>query len=79
MAMDEAMVAPLAAFRREMDNDAMNVLRNLLDRAVWSGRSPFQRYYGDVLQAGAGYPTADEARRDLRQFEKTTNHLTWGH
>jgi hypothetical protein len=53
----------------------MSLLRNLLDRVGGAGR--FDRYYGDVVRAGAGYPTADEARRDMRQLEHTVNRYTW--
>jgi hypothetical protein len=56
----------------------MNLLRNLFGRGNWGASSRFQRYYGDLVQAGPGYPTADEARRDLRQFENTTNRLGYG-
>ncbi len=56
----------------------MKLLRTFFDRANWGSSSRFQRYYGDLVQSGAGYPTADEARRDFRQFEKTTDRLTWG-
>jgi hypothetical protein len=30
------------------------------------GHECFGRYYAGVLGSGTGYPTADEARRDLR-------------
>lgn len=43
----------------------MKTLRSLLTpfRAT-TGR--FDRYYGGILRPGSGYPTADEARKDLR-------------
>jgi hypothetical protein len=56
----------------------MNLLRNIFGRQNWGSTSRFQRYYGDLVRSGAGYPTADEARRDLRQFERTTNSIGWG-
>jgi hypothetical protein len=39
-----------------------------------SGRtaSRFDRYYAGVVQAGTGYPTADEARRDLIRYDLAT-------
>lgn len=38
----------------------------------------FDRYYGGVLRAGTGYPTADEARRDLqRRDQMNTNVIGW--
>lgn len=47
----------------------MNILRHLLTIGGRDGQrtggSRFDRYYGDVIRAGVGYPTADEARRDL--------------
>lgn len=56
----------------------MKLLRSIFDRANWGSSSRFQRYYGDLVQAGPGYPTADEARRDLRQFEAAANRIGWG-
>jgi hypothetical protein len=56
----------------------MKLLRNIFGRQNWGSTSRFQRYYGDLLQSGSGYPTADEARRDLRQFERSTNNIGWG-
>jgi hypothetical protein len=55
----------------------MSLLRNLLHRmsGVSSGR--FDRYYGDVAHAGVGYPTADEARRDMIQLDRTINRYNW--
>ena len=47
----------------------MKLLRLLLQRPGRDAARPtgsrFDRYYGEVIRAGAGYPTADEARRDL--------------
>jgi len=41
-----------------------------------SGR--FDRYYGGILRAGAGYPTADEARSDMRRRDRTgTEFIGW--
>lgn len=42
----------------------MNLLVSLFGRRIGGNR--FNRYYGGVVGAGVGYPTADEARRDLR-------------
>lgn len=52
----------------------MKTLRSLLIpfRAP-AGR--FDRYYGGILRSGAGYPTADEARRDLRSRDLTNAAL----
>ena len=56
----------------------VKTLRNLfqLGRAGSSG-SRFNRYYSGVLRPGAGYPTADEARRDMRHYDRVTQHITW--
>ena len=41
-----------------------------------SGR--FDRYYGGILRSGSGYPTADEAKRDLRyQDQVSTQVIGW--
>ena len=41
-----------------------------------SGR--FDRYYGGILRSGAGYPTADEARVDLRRRDRaSTEFIGW--
>lgn len=37
----------------------------------------FGRYYAGVIGQGAGYPTADEARRDLRRFEMRRPDSGW--
>jgi hypothetical protein len=39
--------------------------------------SRFNRYYLGVLQTGSGYPTADEARKDLKNYDKTFNMYGW--
>ncbi|HEV2528860.1 MAG TPA: hypothetical protein VGT61_10475 [Thermomicrobiales bacterium] len=44
----------------------MRTLRNLIGRTQRSTGTRFTRYYGGILRDGVGYPTADEARRDLR-------------
>ena len=51
-------------------------------RKLFSGRSNrrsarFQRYYGNVLRTGAGYPTADEARRDMAQYDRNSHPFGW--
>ena len=55
----------------------MNVLRNLLHRMSGGSSARFERYYSDVASAGVGYPTADEARRDMRQLDSTMNRYGW--
>lgn len=44
----------------------MQTLRNLITQATRMGGTRFDRYYSSVAHSGAGYPTADEARRDIR-------------
>jgi hypothetical protein len=33
----------------------------------------FERYYQSVVRPGSGYPTADEARRDILARERVVN------
>lgn len=54
----------------------MKTLRNLFTRNSRHG-SRFDRYYGGILRAGTGYPTADEARQDLRNYDRTMTTLGW--
>jgi hypothetical protein len=42
-----------------------------------TGSSRFNRYYIGVLETGSGYPTADEARKDLKNYDKTFNMYGW--
>lgn len=51
----------------------MKTIRTILDRAARMGGTRFDRYYGSVAQSGAGYPTADEARRDLNAYRRSQN------
>ena len=55
----------------------MKLLRTLFNRPSRRAGSRFDRYYGDVVRAGAGYPTADEARRDLADHQRTLIHNGW--
>ena len=50
----------------------MTTLRRLFNRNRIGLRraTQFDSYYGNVLREGSGYPTADEARRDLRGQER---------
>jgi len=51
----------------------MTTLRRLfgLNRAQANRSATFESYYFGLLREGSGYPTADEARRDLRNREQT--------
>ena len=55
----------------------MTMLRNLFHRLGGGAGARFERYYSDVARAGVGYPTADEARRDMRQLDSTMNRYGW--
>ena len=50
----------------------MNLLRRL-----FKSNDRFERYYGDLVRSGAGYPTADEARRDLIRYHQSMGQHTW--
>ncbi len=55
----------------------MKTLRTFLNQ--FNGQTGrFDRYYGGILRKGSGYPTADEARKDMRrQDEMNTNFIGW--
>jgi len=60
----------------------MNTLKRLFHfsqtRSVaGTGSSRFERYYGAVLRSGEGYPTADEARQDLKRYERSFLPYGW--
>lgn len=55
----------------------MEKLRNLLHRMSGVSSARFERYYGDVARSGVGYPTADEARKDMLQLDRTMNRYGW--
>lgn len=54
----------------------MKALLHLINpfRAV---NNRFDRYYSGVIGSGSGYPTADEARRDLRTYDQSTGYAHW--
>jgi len=53
----------------------MGSIRNLLVKMSGLGSGRFDRYYTDLVGSGAGYPTADEARKDMiRHYESVTRH-----
>jgi hypothetical protein len=55
----------------------MRVLRNLFRRRGGMSSARFDRYYSDVARAGVGYPTADEARKDMLQLDRAVNRYNW--
>jgi hypothetical protein len=54
----------------------MNDMKNFFARIgrLGFGGSYFDRYYQGVVGRGAGYPTADEARRDYQRAMESRNH-----
>jgi hypothetical protein len=57
----------------------MNIFRRIFGRSIRRSGSRFNRYYGGILHSGVGYPTADEARRDLAAYDRTTLPFGWPH
>jgi len=57
----------------------MNAILRFLNRnrSARSGSSRFDRYYSGVLKSGSGYPTADEARKDLQTYDRSTSTYGW--
>jgi len=49
----------------------VKIFRQLLQKTRQPRGTKFDRYYVGLLQPGAGYPTADEARRDLAEYNRT--------
>jgi hypothetical protein len=55
----------------------MSLLRKMLYRVGVGNSARFDRYYGDVARSGVGYPTADEARKDMLELDRTANRYNW--
>lgn len=57
----------------------MNAVRRFLTRNARgnAGSARFNRYYSGVLRSGTGYPTADEARKDLRSYDQSLSSYRW--
>ena len=58
----------------------MNTIKRIFQngtKQVRSTSSRFDRYYLGVLQSGSGYPTADEARKDLKEADRMINIYGW--
>ena len=55
----------------------MKLLRDLFHRMSGGSSARFERYYGDVARAGVGYPTADEARKDMLLLDRSVNRYNW--
>jgi hypothetical protein len=53
----------------------MGSIRNLLAMVGGKSGGRFNRYYTDLVNTGAGYPTADEVRKDMiRHYESVGRH-----
>lgn len=55
----------------------MKTFRKLFSRSNRVASSRFDRYYGEVIRSGVGYPTADEARRDMQRHAGSTQPYGW--
>jgi hypothetical protein len=58
----------------------MNTIKRFFrhgSKHVRSTSSRFDRYYLGVLQSGSGYPTADEARKDLKDADRLITVYGW--
>ena len=53
----------------------MKLFRNIFSPFGSSNR--FDRYYGNLVRSGEGYPTADEAKRDLRYQDVNKALIGW--
>lgn len=54
----------------------MKTLLNLIN-PFRGTNNRFERYYSGVLHNGYGYPTADEARKDLRNYDRSSIYGIW--
>lgn len=57
----------------------VNIIRRIFNRNSRSNGTRFERYYGTIARSGAGFPTADEARRDLTAYDRTNMPYGWPH
>ena len=55
----------------------MKSFLNMINPFRAATNSRFDRYYSGVLHTGSGYPTADEARRDLRTYDQSSIYGVW--
>ncbi|MDQ3045592.1 MAG: hypothetical protein M3R06_10665 [Chloroflexota bacterium] len=59
----------------------MKTLRTLLGlnrvRYGVGHSSRFERYYGEVIRSGSGFPTADEARQDMQRADRVLTPYGW--
>jgi len=57
--------------------DHVKIIRQLLKKTRQPKGSRFDHYYAGLVQPGAGYPTADEARRDLAEYRRMLYYDGW--
>ena len=55
----------------------MKTLRTLIARSRRPSGTRFDRYYGEIVRSGVGYPTADEARRDMLRHDRAAHPFGW--
>ena len=55
----------------------MGSIKNLLMKMSGRGSGRFDRYYTDLVKSGAGYPTADEARKDMIRHYESISRNAW--
>ena len=53
----------------------MKLIKSIFTPFIEGGR--FNRYYGHVIKTGAGYPTPDEAKQDLRRQDLSKSFIGW--
>jgi hypothetical protein len=53
----------------------VKLIKSIFNPFMETGR--FNRYYGNLIQSGSGYPTADEAKQDLRRQELSKSLIGW--
>jgi hypothetical protein len=53
----------------------MKLIKSIFNPFNGAGR--FNRYYGNVIKSGEGYPTADEAKQDIRRQELSKSFVGW--
>ncbi|HEV2528861.1 MAG TPA: hypothetical protein VGT61_10480 [Thermomicrobiales bacterium] len=54
----------------------MKTFLSFFDFATRGTGNRFDRYYAGIAKSGVGYPTADEARKDLRNYQNA-QHNGW--
>ena len=54
----------------------MKTFLSFFEFAARNGSSRFDRYYSGIAHSGAGYPTADEARKDMQNYQRS-QHVGW--